>query len=62
MFEPRWTQRIAQGGLILAAGALAASATAQSPEEILRRSDVSTLAPDSFRASLTVESRGGWPT
>lgn len=53
-----WWRRIALGTAILGASVRASPTLAQSTDEVLRRSDVSTLAPDSFRASLTVTSRG----
>lgn len=48
----------ALAALLFCSTVVAGRAGAESLEDILRRSDVSMLAPESFRASLTVTSKG----
>jgi len=47
-----------KGLLFCSSVAIGSAAAAESPAELLRKSDVSLLAPESFRASLSVTSKG----
>jgi Outer membrane lipoprotein-sorting protein len=53
---PSWRNAL-RGILFCGWVGMGSSVTAETPAEILRRSDVSLLAPDSFQASLTVTSK-----